>query len=65
MSVSMIVYTDEKLVESLYQLLAALQDWQFYAATKSCEETSPEEIAGRVLEHLTAAASRAGKEASV
>ena len=48
-------FTDEQLVEALYELAHALRSWEWTAATESCEETSPEEIGDVVLDNLIAA----------
>lgn len=50
------VFTDEHLVEALYELSHALRSWEWLAATESCEESSPEEIAASVLDRLIGAA---------
>jgi len=55
----LVVFTDEKLVESLYGLSAALTKWEWAAATESTEEQSPEEIGELVLQQLQAAAEAA------
>ena len=51
----LVVFTDEKLVESLYGLAAVLTKWEWAAATESTEEHSPEEIGELVLTQLQAA----------
>lgn len=59
---SLVVFTNEKLVDRLYELANALRTWEWYAATESCEEASPEEIGELVLERLQAAATAAGRK---
>lgn len=48
-------FTDEALVEALYELAHALHTWEWTAATESCEESSPGEIGDVVLDRLIAA----------
>jgi len=54
-------FTDERLVEALYELSHALRSWEWLAATESPYEHSPEEAGALVLDRLakaTAAAER-------
>jgi formate-dependent nitrite reductase cytochrome c552 subunit len=55
----LVVFTHERLVESLYGLSAALSKWEWAAATESTEEHSPEEIGELLLKQLQAAAEAA------
>lgn len=55
----LVVFTDERLVESLYELSATLTKWEWAAATESTEEHSLEEIGELVLKQLQAAAEAA------
>lgn len=48
-------FTNEALVEGLYELAHALRTWEWTAATESCEESSPEETGDAVLDRLIAA----------
>lgn len=56
---SLVVFTNETLVDRLYELANALRSWEWHAAVESCEEASPEEIGELVLERLQAAAAAA------
>ena len=63
------VFTDERLVEALYALVAAMRTWERHAAAEDADEASPDEIGDDLLERLTAVAAvvetirREGKEA--
>jgi len=52
-------FTDPRLVESLYELLATLTKWEWVAATESPYHESIEEIGELVMKHLQAAAEAA------
>jgi len=54
-------FTDERLVDALYELSEAIRTWEWVAATESPNECSPEEAGALVLDRLakaTAAAER-------
>ena len=53
------VFTDDRLVDSLYGLTEALRSWEWYAATESSAESTPEEIGDLVLKRLAAVAAAA------
>lgn len=55
-------YTDERLVEALYELLKALRSWDWLAATESPYEYSPEEAGALVLDRLAKAAAAMRRE---
>ncbi len=48
-------FTDERLVEALYELSHALREWEWLAATESPYEHSPEEAGALVLDRLAKA----------
>lgn len=50
------VFTDEALVERLYELSAAITKWEWAAATESPYEEPIEEIAEHLLDRIKAAA---------
>jgi len=45
-------FTDERLVDALYELLHALRSWDWLAATESPYENSPEETGALVLDRV-------------
>jgi hypothetical protein len=51
----MIVYGDERMVEAIYDLIPVVRNWEWYVATESCEEFTPEEIGLAVLDRLIVA----------
>lgn len=55
-------FTDERLVDALYELAHALRKWQRVAAAESCDEPSPEEAGELVLDRLAKAAAAARRE---
>ena len=55
-------FTDERLVDALYELAHALRKWQRAAAAESCDEPSPEEAGALVLDRLAKAAAAARRE---
>ncbi len=54
------VFTDEALVERLYELSAAISKWEWVSATESPYEEPIEEIAEHVLDRIKAAAAAVG-----
>lgn len=55
-------FTDERLVEALYELLSALRSWEWLSASESPYEYSPEEAGALVLDRLAKAAAAMRRE---
>lgn len=55
-------FTDERLVEALYELSEAIRTWEWVAATESPNECLPEEAGALVLDRLAKATAAARRE---
>lgn len=55
-------FTDERLVDALYELSEAIRTWEWVAATESPNECSPEEAGALVLDRLAKATAAARRE---